>query len=300
MLFPITTTMFRLFIGLATLLLMAQCQKAKPEAPKSEGFDPPIPPMLSYVAGPITFPLEELRNKINEEIDPVLIGKETEDGKVKGIMSFRVKRLGPVQVKYVNHQVLLSAPLQMWLTKPFSKDTTPPDRPFCALRVNFKTPISVTEQWRIESHTDFSDYEWIQEPQIKLLGAGISLTNLAQKILDKHKTDIEKAIDSAVHDKLRLDEMVAPTWRDMQKPMLINKEYGLWLIPQPISVAAGPVNGNETQLTVPLRIAFNTKTALKPKTPDYDKTPLPTLQKRETVIAGVRPAPDELYSVCRH
>lgn len=275
--------MNRFLLGLLTVFCLAQCRKDKAEAPESTGFDPPIPPTLSYVAGPLVFPLDELRKKINEKLDPVLVGKETEDGKVKGIMSFRVKRMGPVQVQYVNEKVSLSAPLQMWLTKPFSKDTTPPDKPFCAIKVNFKTPISVTENWRIESHTNFSDYEWIQEPELKLLGIKISLTDLAQKILDKHRSDIEKAIDSAVHEKLRLDEMVAPTWHDLQKPLLINKDYGLWLVPNPMSVAAGPVHGNEDHLTVPLRIAFKTKTELKPNKPEVADTPLPTLLKREQV-----------------
>ena len=275
--------MIRFLASLATVLLMAQCQQSEPEAPKAEGFDPPIPPTLSYVAGPVTFPLQVLKDKINQALDPVLIGEETADGKVKGIISFRVKRLGPVRVQYANQQVLLSAPLQMWLTKPFSKDTTPPDRPFCSLQVNFKTPVSVTSNWRIASHTTFSDYTWLSKPEMHLLGARISLTNLAQNILDKHKTDIEQAIDSAVYDELRLDQMVAPTWRDLQKPMLVNEEYGLWLIPNPISIAAGDVQGDEKRLTVPLRIAFKTSTKLKPKNPDYTEIPLPSLQKRDHV-----------------
>jgi hypothetical protein len=275
--------MIRFLTGLATVLLMAQCQQSKPKAPKAEGFDPPIPPTLSYVAGPVTFPLQVLKDKINQALDPVLIGKETSDGKVKGIVSFRVKRLGPVRVQYVDQQVVMSAPLQMWLTKPFSKDTTPPDKPFCAMEVNFRTPVSVTSNWRIASHTTFSDYKWLSKPEVHLLGANISLTNIAQKILDKHKTDIEQAIDSAVHEKLRLDQMVEPTWRDLQKPMLIDKKYGLWLIPNPVSVAAGKVGGDREQLIVPLRIAFETSTKLKPETPEYTKTPLPSLQKREQV-----------------
>ena len=112
------------FIGLGMLMLLAQCRKVQPQAPKAEGFDPQIPARLSYLAGAITFDLRELEKKINTELDPVLIGKETKDGKTKGIISFRVKRLGPVHVTYADQQVKLSAPLQMWLTKPFSRDTT--------------------------------------------------------------------------------------------------------------------------------------------------------------------------------
>lgn len=274
---------YRFLTGLIALISLAQCQTKQPQAPVAEGFDPPIPPMLSYVAGSITFDLKEIEKKINQELDPVLIGKETEKGKTEGIISFRVKRLGDVQVRYVDHQIQLSAPLQMWLTKPFSKDTTPPKKPFSVIHVAFKTPITVTPNWRFASHTTFTNYRWLVQPELRILGKEFSLTKLAQNILDKHKADIEKAIDAAVYNNLRLDQMVEPTWQDMQKPLLINKEYGLWLVPKPISVAAGPVDGNARQLTTHVRIAFETQTELKPQEPVHPKTKLTQLQKRDSV-----------------
>ncbi|RYF60088.1 MAG: DUF4403 family protein [Cytophagaceae bacterium] len=272
------------FIGLCLLGLLSQCQKVQPQAPKADGFDPLIPDQISYLAGAITFDLRELEEKINRELDPVLVGKETKDGKTKGIISFRVKRLGPVHVEYADQQVKLSAPLQMWLTKPFSRDTTPPKKPFCALNVNFKSPIGVTPNWRLASRTNFTDYTWIVKPEVHLLGGGISLTKLVQNILDKHKTAIEMAIDSAVHTELRLDEMVKPIWRDLQTPLLISEAYGLWLIPKPISVMAGPITGNNRQITTHIRVALETQTELKPIEPEHAKTPLPILQKREQVL----------------
>ena len=106
---------------------------------------------------------------------------------------------------------------------------------------------------------------------------------MAQHILDRHKEDIETMIDSAVYNDLRLDQMVKPIWHDMQQPLLINKEYGLWLTPKPISIAAGPVTGNARQLTTHLRIAVETQTEIKPQSPVHTKTPLPQLEKRDTI-----------------
>ncbi|GAB2565410.1 DUF4403 family protein [Spirosoma areae] len=272
-----------LLVSVAALLMLVQCRKAKPNPPRAEGFDPPIPPTISYVAAPITFQLRELAEKINSELDPVLIGNETEEGKAKGIISFRVKRLGPVQVQYADEQIKLSAPLQLWLTKPFSRDTTPPKRPFCALQVDFKSPLRVTPNWRLASKTTFTGYRWIIQPKIRLLGNDITLTKLVQRILEKNQAAIENAIDSAVYTDLRLDELVKPIWRDMQSPLLINRDYGLWLVPKPISVAAGDITGTKTSLTTHLRIAFETTTELKPKPPVHAKTTLPLLQKREQV-----------------
>ena len=134
------------FIGLALLLLMMQCQNVTTQPPKAEGFDPLIPATISYLAGPITFDLEELQKKINQELDPVLVGKQTSEGKSKSIISFRVKRLGDVQVQYVDHQIKLSAPLQMWLTKPFSHDTTPPKKALLFAACRFQNADSCNTQ----------------------------------------------------------------------------------------------------------------------------------------------------------
>ncbi|WP_338876290.1 DUF4403 family protein [Spirosoma sp. SC4-14] len=272
-----------LLLTLAMCLFFLQCQHVNTKPPKAEGFDPPIPPMRSYLAGPITFRLEELQKKINEELDPVLVGKGSKGQKKGGIVSFRVERSGPVQIQYENQQVKLSAPLQLWLTTPFSSDKTSPNKPFCAMHVNFQSPLRVTENWRMASKIKFVDYQWIQEPEIRLLGKDISLTNLAQKVLERHKSDIEQAIDSAIYKDLRLDKTVSPIWQDIQKPLRINKQYGLWLLPKPISVAASPITGNNEAITTHLRIAFETETELKPKQPVPTKVPLPQLQKRDTV-----------------
>jgi hypothetical protein len=126
--------------ALAMLLFMTQCQHINTEPPNTQGFDPPIPPMISYLAGPITFQLRELQDKINRELDPVLVGKDSKEGKKGGILSFRVERSGPVHIQYINQQILLSAPLQLWLTKPFSSDNTPPKKPFCALKCQLSEP----------------------------------------------------------------------------------------------------------------------------------------------------------------
>lgn len=272
-----------LLLTLAMCLLFLKCQHVNTEPPEAIGFDPPIPPMRSYLAGPITFRLEELQKKINQELDPVLVGKKAKNEKKGGLLSFRVERSGPVQIRYENQQVKLSAPLQLWLTTPFGSEKTLPKKPFCALHVNFQSPLRVTENWRMASEIKFVDYQWIQEPEIRLLGKDISLTNFVQNILERHKTDIEKAIDSAIYNDLRLDKTVSPIWRDIQKPLRINKQYGLWLLPKPISVAASPITGNNEAITTHLRIAFDTETELKAQEPVPTSTPLPQLQKRDTV-----------------
>ncbi|QKZ14502.1 DUF4403 family protein [Spirosoma sp. KUDC1026] len=279
-----------LLVGAGALLVLTQCQQVEPTAPKAEGFDAPIPQDTSYLAGSLTFRLSELQNKINKELDPVLVGKKADGGAGPGLIPFRVERSGPVQIQYVNQQIRFSAPLQLWLGKLFGREDDAPRKPFCELQVNFQSPLSVTADWRLSSHVKFIDYKWVIEPEIRLLGREIPLTGLVQNLLERYQTAIEQAIDNAIHEDLRLDKTVLPVWQDIQNPLLISKEYGLWLIPRPMSVAASDISGNQETITTHLRIAFSTDTRLATEKPTVTKAPLPPLQKCDqiTQLADLR------------
>ncbi len=266
------------------VLVMSRCGKVQPRPPQATGFDPPIAPALSYLAGPLHFPLSELQAKINQGLDPVLIGRSSKESRGNPLLPLRVVRSGPVRIRYENQTVSFSAPIQVFLVSPFRSGG--PDSlkdPFCALHVDFQSPLAVSPDWRLSTRTRFQQYRWIRRPVVKILGREISLTELAQRELERRKPDIEAAIDSAVYNELRLDQIVKPIWESLQKPLMLSKAYGLWLLPMPVGVTTGPLQGDNRQLTIPLRIAFQTRTVLNRKPPEPTPLPLPVLEKRDSV-----------------
>ncbi len=267
-------------VAILLLLLFTQCRQVSPPPPTAQGFDDSIPPAISYVAGSVVMPLRELENKINEKLDPVLVGKKSAGREKKSLFAFRVIRSGRVQIHYENQQIRFSAPLQLWLLTPLSGGEASQNRPFCSLQVHFQSPLTVTPNWRLASQVKFANYEWIEEPRIRLLWQEISLTKIVRSVLERYQSAIESAINSAIYEELQLDQLVGPIWQDMQKPLLIDRQYGLWLMPRPVGIEASPVQGNSQQLITPLRIAFQTRTALSPDQPAYSPTSLPLLQKR--------------------
>ncbi|GAB3921360.1 DUF4403 family protein [Larkinella terrae] len=270
-------------LGLFLIFSLTNCGKTNPQPPKAEGFDATIPRDTSYLAGPITFTVKELEEKINRELDPVLVGKGSAGGKKGGIFPFKVVRSGNVHIQYADKQVKFSAPLSLYINSPLSAEKTVDQKPFCSLQINFQSPLTVTPNWRLASKVQFTNFDWIKEPEIRLLGKEISLTNFAKKLLDKHQSSIETAIDSAVYKELRLDRMVGPIWLNIQQPLLIDKSLGLWLIPKPLSVAASPIEGDQQKITTHLRIALESKTVLQATEPPNSPVKLPQLQKRDSV-----------------
>ena len=278
------------FIVLITAVAASvSCHRVRPEAPPTSEFEPPIPSPVSYLAGNVTFRIPDLERKINRALGPVLIGEETFQGKKGEAWHLRVERTGPVQIHYANRKVSFSAPLQVWYSNPIGLRKQRKPHLLCALAVNFASPIAISSNWRLSTHSRFEQYNWIERPTVRLLGIKISVTKLAEKILEKRRTDIETAIDKAVHSELRLDKEVAHIWRDMQKPLRISqKPEEIWIIPKPFSVSAAPVFGNTQRLTVPLQIAFriDTKMGSQPALTNLER--LPRLLKRTKMPSSSR------------
>lgn len=261
-----------------TLLLLGwatACKKVKPTAPTAEGFDPPIPEAWSFLAGPITFQIKSLEDKINAALKPELVRPEMLKGQKGASFNMRVVRTGRIKIRYVNHKVTFSAPLAIWLDNPIRlKKDNHAKHAVCALSVDFQSPLQVASDWRLRTHVRFVKHTWIKEPKVRVLGINIPFTKIAERAIEKNRPAIEKAIDQAVYEGLRLDKQIRPVWVDLQKPLILAKKPdSLWLIPTPFSVAVGEVEGNEQTLTVPIRVAFYTKTVIGPKPKiDFNRT----------------------------
>ncbi len=262
---------------------LVSCKRVRSEAPLEAAFEPPVPDPVSYVAGDVTFNVRDLEAKINQSLGPVLVTEETFEGRKGEAWRLRVERTGPVRIQYANRRVSVSTDLQVWYSNPMSlrKQAKRRPRPLCALAVEFASPLAVASNWRLMTRSRFENYRWIQRPAVRVLGVRVSVTKLAEKILDKRKPEIEAAIDQAVHQELRLDRHVSRVWQAMQKPLRISRTPDeIWIIPRPFSIAAAPVYGNAQQITVPLQIAFRVDTRLGPRPDTVALEGLPRLLRR--------------------
>ncbi len=250
-------------VCLATLIGAIACQRVTTKPPVSQNFEPPIADPVSFVAADVTFIIRDLERKINKSLNPVLVNEQTFEGKKGESWRLRVKRSGPVRIRYANRKVTFSAPLQVWYSNPIGLRRDKKSRLLCAVAVNFASPLGVNANWRLSTRVSLQNYRWIRKPAVRLFGLKISVKNLAEKLLHKRRADIEQAIDKAIHDELRLDREVSRIWRDMQKPLRISKNPDqIWLVPRPFSVAVAPVLGNARQITLPVQIAFRVDTRL--------------------------------------
>jgi hypothetical protein len=286
--------------GLTILLWVTGCRKVKPQPPEAKGFDDPIPATASYLTGRITFEMADLERKINQELSAVLVTEDMLEGRKGEKWQLRVERSGPIRLRYSQQRVSFTAPLQVWVSNPLAykrnkrrRESNPnfmgAKQPLAALSVNFDTPLTVTNRWSLSTKARFVDYKWIEKPKLRVLGVKISIQNIAEKIINARKKDIETAIDQAVSGELHLEREIQKIWRDIQRPLLLNKQPdSVWLVPSPSTVATGPIVGNNRTITIPLRIGFSTATRFGARPEFTPSMRLPVLQK----VAYLRPISD--------
>ncbi|RAJ99970.1 uncharacterized protein DUF4403 [Larkinella arboricola] len=257
------------------------CNRVNPEPPSAQNFDDSLTADSSYVSAPVLFEITELEEKVNKALGKVLVQNATIKNGIARPLNLRIERSGPIRLAFNGQKLSFSASLRIWLSNPFrlsGQDSS--DRVYCALHVRFRSPLTVREDWRMQTNVELENYRWITEPEIRVLGMRIPVTRLADQILEKRENGIENAIDRAIFNGLRLDREIARIWQNIQKPLLINRNFQeVWLRPKPFAVLVGPIRGNPTELVIPMRIKLRMESLFGPK-PDYAlNLPLPRLQK---------------------
>ncbi|HNW53806.1 MAG TPA: DUF4403 family protein, partial [Bacteroidales bacterium] len=73
----------------------------------------------------------------------------------------------------------------------------------------------------------------------------LPITYIADMIIKYNTQTINTAIDAGLTQSLDLKSNVKQAWIEMQKPMLLSEEYGLWLKVTPKSISALPITGGK-------------------------------------------------------
>ncbi|GAB3919404.1 hypothetical protein GCM10028804_11030 [Larkinella terrae] len=259
------------------------CKRVRPEPPVAENFDDSLKADSSYVSAPVLFEITELEEKINKALGVVLVENGTIKNGIARPIHIHIERSGPIKLAFDGTRLTFGASLKIWISNPLRLSNNPKDtsnRVYSALEVRFRSPLTVRNDWRMETNVELENYRWITEPAIRVLGINIPVTKLANHILTKRENGIENAIDKAVFNELRLDRELAKIWRDIQKPLLINRAYQeVWLRPRPFAVLVGPIRGNPTSIIIPMRIKLAVESIFGPKPVYALNARLPRLQK---------------------
>ncbi len=184
----------------------------------------------SVLTLPVRVSRTELVKLLNEQIGQLLY----EDVSPQSDLKMRVHKGGNFELWFTEHTIFYELPLKLWVRQElmFGGGVEAEG----SLRLKFATQWDIDSSWQLQTQTLLEGFDWIEQPRIRLAGFSLSVTALANLVLDQYSGQIGAQIDSLISEQLDLRQMVEEAWLSLFAPSLLSEEYNTWLLINPQSI----------------------------------------------------------------
>ncbi len=153
-----------------------------------------------------------------------------------------------IKIGFENGQFIYRVPLKLWIKagwkiQQFGISLSDYRELNAEIALKFRSTVIVNKDWSVTTITTSDGYEWLTKPTLKIGPVDLPITFIADMIIKFNTKTINSAIDAGLEQSLDLKSTARDAWIEMQKPMLLSEEYGVWLRISPKSVSAMPITG---------------------------------------------------------
>lgn len=235
-----------------------------------------VEPKPSTVALSIDIDIPTLEKSINNS----LRGFIYEDNKFEDDnLMVKVSKTSDLHFSVTNNVINCNLPLKVWVRTGYKKellglkaedyyDATG------AMTVNVSIAFAIDKGWNLLTDTKINGYQWTQKPTISAAGVNMPITFLADVTVKSLKSKIESSIDKVIAQKANLRNTMENAWGKMQEPMLLDKNYNVWLKIKPIDLCTTPIRGTGNKMHVDLALNSVLETSVGIEPYSIDKTKL--------------------------
>jgi len=277
----------RCTVLISALGLFASCSKSiLPPAPVAAYSDIVRREVLpSMLALPVQVSVHYIEKQMNALLPaPIFTDNSFEDNDGDNLM-LRVELRSPLKLTALGPTLSVKLPLKVWAkagyrVEKFGLSMGKYEETNFELDAAFLCNLTLQPDYKLKTQTTPNGYTWIKKPTITLGGIEIPITAAVEKILDQQQATIAKMVDTQMGQYLDLKSDAEKVWRLVQEPMLINDEYKAWLTLTPKTLYAGPFNGQNNTITLPVGLAVQARSTLgaKPAPAPLPNLPPLTLQ----------------------
>ncbi len=217
---------FLLFLGAGGYLYFL-----KSDYPVPVDLAPPATPNdsltqeLSTWNSQISFSMSDLEARLNKEIPELLLFDTL---KIPDDLIIKVRRTGNFKLSVKGDSLFSSAPLKVWVhlkvnSKKLGIKIKAEKSTDFRVNVQMASKLKIESNWRVNTNTRISKFEWIEEPVVDLGLFSINLSKMAEKELLKTQDKIAGKIDEYISKQVELKPLALQEWLNMQKPIIINR-----------------------------------------------------------------------------
>ncbi|MEI6750111.1 MAG: DUF4403 family protein, partial [Bacteroidota bacterium] len=237
-------------INLITVLFLVGCKVYKPEMPLESYKYQPQKPQTSVINLYADLEVAKLEAMVNSQIDSVLYNDSSFEDNDGDNLMLKAWKDGQISLRFENDELIWELPLRILMKKGLKVFKY--NVPFVDsweytgnLKLRFKTKVSVSHDWSIQTTTITDDYEWVKKPSVRIRNASIPITIIANLLLSANKETLSKHIDDAMAGSFDFKRIGEEGWKMMFKPYKIQGDYDAWLSINPYSISLMPVQGSQ-------------------------------------------------------
>lgn len=235
---------------LPTLLILSfgvfACKAPKAARPDEFYNNVSLEASPSTINIPLKFYKAELLKAINDKIGDMLY----EDNNLKDDgLALRAKKKENITIDINEKEIRYRVPVELGIKKDVMISVVEAEG---ALALEFSTKYNIKPDWSLETHTELIGHKWIKEPVVKLGGANLAITPIANLVINQSRNTFAKSIDKEVKNLFDLKKEMETVWKEMHDPFLLSEEFATWLLLNPNSISMTPLRstGNTIESTV--------------------------------------------------
>ena len=260
-------------------LLLLGCGKSDPSQPKAPRESYRYSDMqlqnekhLSVVNLPLEMPVAELEKQINAQLTGLIYEDNSYEDNDNDNLKAKVWKLSPIKVQALDSTFMFEVPLKVWVSvgykvSPLGVTLLGYKESEFALKIRFASKVSVSPDWRLETHTTVDSYDWLREPSIKVAGFSIPVKSMVSRTLSRNFEKITQAIDDQIKGTIELRQYVQQAWDLSRRPVLLSPEYDTWLVIVPTEMVMTPLLARNGILRTSIGIRGFTQTVTSAEKP---------------------------------
>jgi hypothetical protein len=190
-----------------------------------------LPGSVLYV--PITYSLLGIEELLNEKLKGNFLSKDIEIEDKKAELKIELTLIDRIKVKWNQPELSYSIALNVsgLFKKKFVgitiKNHTPVET---NVILHLKSNFSIDHDWKLVPATTLDSITWLTDPKLNMAFIELNLKGTFEKFIEKNQTELLVKIDEAVTELIQMDKIITKVWKDVQKPIRINKEAKeVWL-----------------------------------------------------------------------
>jgi len=207
-------------------------------------------PKPSLINLPIEMKVPELETFLNKQLTGLIYDDNSLDNNGGDNLMVKAWKKDNIKLTFDKGQFIYNVPLKLWIkagwkVEQFGISLSDYREVNAEIALDFHTSVSVNKDWSVTTKTVSDGYKWLSKPVLKLGPIDLPITFIADLIIKYNIETISSAIDEGMKTSLDLKTNAQKAWVEIQKPMLLNEQYKLWLRVTPKAISAVPVSGNK-------------------------------------------------------